>query len=275
MFIRDALFVLGLIYVVIVFLKLVNFAATRYRKYVEPEEHKDDHHLDPEIALVQHASYLLVISAGILLGLVYFGVDINIFATFVLIVGLGIAVGARALVSDLVAGFIILAGQPFRVGDGIKLQGWQEYGLVEAIGTRAIQVRTIDNRAVVVRNSTAINNELVNYSLPDTTVMIQTDIRITYRADLDEIRRVITDTVRGVKGVLPDKPVDILYREFGNSTRRIRVRWWIADFDDEYFIVDDVNSAIDAALTEAGFQIPFTTLDLNLIRSGESQTDDS
>jgi small-conductance mechanosensitive channel len=150
------------------------------------------------------------------------------------------------------------------VGDGIKLLGWPDYGIVEEIGSRATQVRFFDNRAVIIRNSDAINDQLVNYSASDTTLRVQTDVRIAYHTDLSQIRKLITDTVRGVKGVLPDKPIEILFREFGDSARLIRVRWWIPDFAEEPYNVDDVNSAIEAALNEAGFEIPFTTLDLNL-----------
>jgi small conductance mechanosensitive channel len=281
--IDDITYILGLIFVVIICLKLVNFTATWYRKFVQPKEKKADQ-LDPVIALLQHVSYAFIIMVGFLIGLVHFGVDVSIFTGILLIVGLGVVLGARAIVADLVAGFIILAGRPFRVGDAIQLQEWPEYGFVEEIGTRATQVRTIDNRAVIVRNSVAINDQIVNYSTPDSTVMVKTHVRIAYHADLNQIRKLITDTVQGIEGVLPDKPINILYREFGESARLILVRWWIADFDKEYYIVDDVNSAIEAALNEAGFNIPYSTLDLNLnqieelrqMMSGpKSRTDDT
>jgi small-conductance mechanosensitive channel len=115
-------------------------------------------------------------------------------------------VGARTILADVVGGFIILVGRPFRVGDAIKVEGGQD----------------------------------------------------------NQIRKLITDTLRGIDGVLPDKPVEILYREFGNSTRLIQVRWWIVTIDKEFYIVDTVNSAIEDALTNAGIEIPFTTLDLSL-----------
>jgi small-conductance mechanosensitive channel len=150
------------------------------------------------------------------------------------------------------------------VGDGIQLQGWPDYGIVEEIGSRATQIRFFDNRAVIIRNSEAINNQLLNYSTSDTSLRIQTDVRIAYHADLNQIRKLITDTVRSVKGVMPDKPIEIHFREFGDSTRLIRVRWWIPDFAEEPYNIDDVNSAIEAALNEAGFNIPYSTLNLNL-----------
>ena len=268
-FIGDATYILGLIFAVIICLKLVNFSAEWYKKFVQPHEKKADGHLDPVIALLQHASYVLIIIIGMLIGLVHFGLEISVFSSIVLILGLGAILGARALVSDLVSGFIILVGQPIREGDGIRLQGWPDYGIVEEIGSRATQIRFFDNRAVIIRNYELINNQLLNYSIPDSTVRIQTDVRIAYHADLNQIRKLITDTVRGVAGVQPDKHIEVLFREFGDSTRLIRVRWWIPDFAEEPYNVDDVNSAIEAALNEAGFNIPYSTLDLNLNQIAE------
>jgi small-conductance mechanosensitive channel len=265
-FLDDLLFLLALILIVIICLKFVDFSAAWYRKYIQPKESKDDRHLDPVITLLQHGCYIFIFITGILVGLIHFGVNVSLITSILLIVGFAMVLGARALVGDLIAGFIVLVGQPYRVGDAIRLQGWPEYGFVERIDTRTTHLRTIDNRAVIVRNSVAINDQITNYSTPDSTVMIQTDIRIAYHTDLNQIRKLITNTVRGISGVLPDKPVDILYREFGESTRVIRVRWWIADFDKEYYIADSVNSAIEEALNEAGFEIPYstTTIDLNL-----------
>jgi small-conductance mechanosensitive channel len=264
LFISDASFILGLIFIVIICLKLVNFTAEWYKRSIQPHKKGADDQLDPAITLLQHAGYVLIIIIGILVALIHFGVEISVFTSMVLILGLGAVFGARALVADLVSGFIILAGRPFRVGDGIQLEGWPDYGIVEEIGSRATRIRFYDNRAVIIRNSEAINNQLLTYSTPDTTLRVQTDLRIAYHADITQIRKLITDTVRGVEGVLPDKPIEILFREFGDSARLIRVRWWIPDFAEEPYNIDDVNSAIEAALNEAGFSIPYSTLDLNL-----------
>jgi MscS family membrane protein len=263
-FINDALFLLGLIMVIIICLKLVNFTVEWYKKFLQPQEEEADAHLDPLITFLQHASYILIIIIGILIGLVHFGIEISLFTSILLIVGLGLVIGARSVLADLVGGFIILLNQPFVVGDAIEVQGWEDWGHVESIGSRTTEIRTLDNRTVIIPNSTVSSGRLINYSTPDPTIRVQTDVRIAYHADLNQIRKLITETVRGVEGVLPNKPIEILYREFGNSTRLIRVRWWIPSIDKEFYIVDTVNSAIEDALTNAGIEIPYTTLDLSL-----------
>lgn len=299
-YVSDILFVLGLIFIVIIFLKLVDFAADWYKKLllagksknstkeekdtdanvktesdvnkkVGADKEKDNEQLDTVITLLRHASYIIIILTGNLVGLVHFGVEINIFTTILLIIGFGLVVGARTVLTDVIGGFIILVGQPFRVGDAIELEGWQSWGYVKDIGSRVIEVRTADNRKVLIPNSMAITGQVVNYSHPDTIFRVQSDIRISYHADLNRVRQLITDAVRGVDDVLLDEPIDVIFREFGNSARLLRVRWWILTYDAEFYMLDAVNSAIEEALIQAGIEIPFTTLDLSVNQGADTQ----
>ncbi len=103
---------------------------------------------------------------------------------------------------------------------------------------------------------------MINYSFPDTNYRVQIEIGVAYGSDFDQVRSVIHDAVRGVDGVLPDKPVDALYHEFGDSARTMRVRWWIDDVNHEGAMIDQVSEALEAALTKAGIDLPFNTENL-------------
>jgi small-conductance mechanosensitive channel len=132
------------------------------------------------------------------------------------------------------------------------------------ISTRTTRIRTGDNREVIVPNSQIGTSQVINYTYPDPRYRVQTDIGVAYGSDYDQVRRVIKDAVRGVEGVLPDKPVDVFFRQFGDSTRMMRVRWWIDNYDDENPMLDQVNAALESALDEAGIDMPFNTYALNV-----------
>ena len=99
---------------------------------------------------------------------------------------------------------------------------------------------------------------------------MQTDIGVAYGTDFDRMRQVIKDAVRGVEGVLADKPVDVLYLEFGDTARLIRVRWWIDDFEHRRTMQDRVNAALEIALDKAGIDLPFDTYSLKVEMQGEN-----
>ena len=77
-------------------------------------------------------------------------------------------------------------------------------------------------------------------------------------------RRIIVETVRQVGGVLPDKPVDVLYHEMGESAMIFRVRWWLESYVDTRRMFDKVNEALLEGFNEAGINLPNMTYDLNL-----------
>jgi len=62
--------------------------------------------------------------------------------------------------------------------------------------------------------------------------------------------------LQGVEGVLPDKPADVLFLEFGDSDMILRVRWWIESYIDARRSADRVNEAIYTALEQAGIEMP-------------------
>jgi small conductance mechanosensitive channel len=82
--------------------------------------------------------------------------------------------------------------------------------------------------------------------------------------DIETARLIIVDTVRQIEGVLPDKPVDALYVEMGDSAMIFRVRWWIESYEDTRRMFDRVHTALQHALDEAGIECPFPTQTLNL-----------
>jgi small-conductance mechanosensitive channel len=191
---------------------------------------------------------------------------VNLTALFLLlgIGGLAVSLAAQDSIKDIINGVIILLDQPFRINDRIGVNELDTWGDVVDIGSRTTRIRTLDNRLVIVPNSTIGRSQVVNYSFPDPRYRVETEIGIAYGSDLDQVRRIILDTVRNVEGVLPDKPVEALFVEFGDSALKILVRWWIHSFTDTRSMFDGVHSALYDAFNQAGVEMPFTTLDLNL-----------
>jgi len=157
-----------------------------------------------------------------------------------------------------------LIDQPFRVGDAIRIEELDKIGRVMEIGTRSTHIQTGDNREVIIPNSTIGQSQVVNYTYPDPQFRVEAEIGVAYGTDVEKMQNVIEGAVRGVEGVLPDKPVDIYYLKFGDSARLVTVRWWIETYRDEKTILDKVNIALELALDKAGIELPYNTYDLNV-----------
>ena len=213
------------------------------------------------VLLVRVGRVILLITASAIL-LDHFGVNITAFAAALGIGGLAFSLAAQDTIKDAIAGFIILIDRPFRIGDRIEIKAVGTWGDVMEIGLRTTRIRTRDNRMVIVPNSIIGSNEVVNYSYPDPTYRIQTHVGVAYGTDIEHARQVITDAVRQVEDVLPDRPVDALYIEMGDSAMIFRVRWWIESFVDTRRVIDRIHTALQGALDAAGIDSPFPAQNL-------------
>jgi small-conductance mechanosensitive channel len=261
-FLQDAYFVVGLLLGAVIVIKLIDMAADWAGERARAEGREGQ--LEPLILLLSRVGRVLVVILGIIILLSYFGVNITGLAAVLGIGGLALSLAAQDTIADAIAGFIILVDQPFRIGDRIEIQGEGTWGDVVDIGLRTTRIRTRDNRLVIVPNSTISDNQVINYSYPDPRYRIQTHVGIAYGTDVEMVRQLLIDTVRQVAGVLPEKPVEALYVEMGDSAMIFRVRWWIGSYVDTRRMYDRVHSALQIALDEAGIECPFPTQTLNL-----------
>ena len=178
--------------------------------------------------------------------------------------GLALSLGARDLVADLVAGITILIDRPFRIGDRINVEAIDAWGDVVDIGLRTTHILALDNRVVIVPNSSIVKNEVINYTYPDPTYRYQIQVGVAYGTDIETARRVIIETVRQVEEVLADRPVDVWYVDMADSAIVFRVGWWMESYVDTRYVEDKVRSCIHEALNAAGIQIPFPQRDVHL-----------
>jgi small-conductance mechanosensitive channel len=248
--------------------RLMDYAIDLYVDRIVPQT--DEATLERVLPLVRRLvrALLLIISVTIALGRL--NADFSCLIVVVGVGGLALSLAMQDTIADIIVGFTIFVDQPFRIGDRIEVQGVGTWGDVVEIGLRTTRIRTRDNRLVIVPNSTIGKNQVVNYTYPDPQYRIQTHVDIAYGTDIETARHVLVDTVQQVEGVLPDKPVDALYIEMGDSAMIFRVRWWIDSYVDTRHMLDQVHTVLQKALDEAGIESPFPTQNLKVRFTGQS-----
>jgi len=260
--INDLFFLLNLIILTSIALGLIRSASKQYIGTLEtPEDRK---RLDPIIVSIQRFAYFIVMILALSIGLAHFGANTNALYITLLVTGLIISLAARDIIADLLSGFIILTDQPFRISDSVHIRELDTWGDVLDIGTRTTRIRTKDNREIIVPNSQIAKSQIVNYNFPDSKYRVDTYIGVAYGIDIDRIRKTATEAVRGVNYTLKDEPVDVLFTEFENAARKVRVRWWIASFHDQWHAIDAVNVAIESAFANARIEMPYETYALRV-----------
>ena len=55
-----------------------------------------------------------------------------------------------------------------------------------------------------------------------------------------------------------------MFIEFDDSERKVRVRWWIASFHNQWAMLAKVNLALETAFEKAQIEMPYETYDLRV-----------
>ena len=258
----DLLFILEIAIFAIIGIRLVDYAFETYKETIESKS--DLARLEPILRIAERLIDFVIAVMALSVGLSHFGLSINVLSALILFFGAIVVLGAQDMISDFISGFIILTDQPFRVEDRIYVKDLGTWGDVLEIDTRTTRIRMNDNREVIIPNSEIVNSQIVNFTTLGPSYRLQTEIGIAYGTDVAKVRMVVEDTVRAIDGVVQEKPVDVLFLEFGDTTRSMRVRWWIENYKDKNRMLDQVHAALEIALTEADIDMPFNTFDLNV-----------
>ncbi len=137
-------------------------------------------------------SYLAVIG-GIAYSLTFFGVDTSTILASVGIVGLGLSLGAKDLVTDIIAGIGIVFEGEFRNGDIVDIGGYR--GTVIDIGIRTTKVLA-DSNVKIFRNSmvSGVINMTQRYSFAEVSIQVARSeplekVEKIFQKELPRIRR--------------------------------------------------------------------------------------
>ena len=239
---------------------VINFFKWYGKQIADRTETDLDEQLFP---LFRRVALILLGTIGIITLLGRFEVDVSAMVASLGIGSLAIALAAQSALSDMISGFLIMVDRPFRIGDRIEILDLDTWGDVIDIGLRSSRIRTRDNRMVIVPNSLIAKSLVVNYSYPNDQYRLQVHVGVAYGTDLELARKTIIEVVEDVEGVLPDRKVEALFLEFGDSAVIFRVRWWLDSYVDTRRMFDRVNTAIYNALNKAGIEMPNPQLDVH------------
>lgn len=259
--IENAFFVL---YVLIGFIFVWQVMSRVFTWYGTELAARTETDLDEQLLPILRRISLIILGLVVLsMVLKHFNVEISGLIATLGIGSLAIALAAQASLSDIFSGFVIMVDRPFRIGDRIELLDLATWGDVTDIGLRSTRIRTLDNRMVIIPNSTIGKSLIINHSFPDSHYRIDVNVGVAYGTDIEKARQVMLEAARHVEGVRAEDRNEALFISMGDSALSFRIRVWIESYVDARRVVDRVNSAVYKALNDAGIVIPFPQRDVH------------
>lgn len=205
---------------------------------------------------LSNAARALLMFVGLILALSTVGIDLTALSVLGGAVGVGIGFGLQKLAANYVSGFVILAERSVRIGDNVRVDGFE--GRITDITGRYTVIRSGVGRESIVPNEMLITQRVENLSLADPRVWLSTVVNVGYDSDVDLVMRLLRDAALVNPRVLREPGPSVALSAFGADGLEFTVGFWIADPENGALVLrSDINLAILAALRAHGIDIPY------------------
>ncbi len=224
--------------------------------------------IKPSLGILNLAGKALIIVIGLLITMDSLSISITPLLTTLGIGGLAVALAFRDTLTNVFAGFYILADRPIRTGDYIKLEGGPD-GTVESVGWRSTRIRTLANNIVIIPNSKVSESIITNYFLPDRRMALLLNISVSYRTPSRWVETVLveeaTRAAAEIEGLLGDPPPLVRFNPgFGESALNFTLICQVREFVDQYFVQHELRHRILERFKREGIEIPFPQRTIHL-----------
>lgn len=205
---------------------------------------------------LSNATRALLLFVGLITALSVVGIDLTALSVLGGAVGVGIGFGLQKLAANYVSGFVILAERSVRIGDNVRVDGFE--GRITDITGRYTLIRSGVGRESIVPNEMLITQRVENFSLADPRVWHSTVVSVAYGSDVDLVMRLLSEAALASARVLRDPAPSVALSAFGADGLEFTVGFWIADPENGLLgLRSQINLAILRSLQVHGIDIPY------------------
>lgn len=212
------------------------------------------------ISFVSSLIYGLVVIIAFIAAISHLGFNTSSLVAIVGAAGLAIGLALQGSLSNFASGILLISFKPFKSGDFVEVSGTA--GIVEEIHIFSTQLRTGDNKTVIIPNGSITSGTITNYSKKPTR-RIDLVIGVSYDADLAKTRDILTNITSSHELVLKDQEVTIGVSELADNSVNFVVRPWVKT--ENYWPVHfQLLETIKIELDKAGIEIPYPQLSVHV-----------
>ncbi|MBA4336930.1 hypothetical protein C0416_04140 [bacterium] len=181
---------------------------------------KFEEHKEMQILAGRTASTATII-IGSTVALNIAGIDLTV---IIAAAGFGIGFALRDIITNFLAGMMILAQKHFTIGDFIKVNGTM--GKIIDIQARATVLQAIDGTRVIVPNAQLFSNQVTSFT-SNPFRRIEVNVCAAYGEDIELAIKTCYAVVQHTKGVLIEPKPVVLVKEWGANNIDMVVRAWV------------------------------------------------
>ena len=205
---------------------------------------------------VSNAVTSLLLFVGLMLSLSAVGIDLTALSVLGGAVGVGIGFGLQKLAANYVSGFVILAERSMRIGDNVKVDGFE--GRISDIKARYTVIRSLTGRESIVPNEMLINSRVENLSLADSRILQSTQVTVAYGTDVDGVMQLLLQACKEQNKVLKEPQPFVTLTNFGADGLEFGAHYWVDQQQAGLLTLkSEINIRILQLLQAEGIEIPY------------------
>lgn len=215
------------------------------------------------VSFITSVSYVAIMAFVVIAAVGKLGVQTASFVAVIGAAGLAIGLALQGSLANFAAGVLMVIFKPFKVGDFIEAGG--SMGVVEEIGIFTTEIKSPDNKKIIVPNAKVTGDKIINYTAKDKR-RVDIVAGVSYSDDLDKVRKVLEEILSGDGRILQEPAPTISVLELADSSVNFAVRPWVktADYWDVFFSTQEkIKKSFDAE----GIAIPFPQHDVHIYKA--------
>ncbi len=188
------------------------------------------------------------------------GVDTTSLVALIGAAGLAIGLSLQSSLQNFASGVMLIVFRPFTSGDFVEVAGIS--GVVEKITIFSTQLRTGDNKALIVPNGKIYGDVITNFSAKPTR-RVDMVFGIGYDDDIKKAKLLIQKVLDEDPRILKEPASLVAVSELADSSVNFAVRPWVnsADYWGVYF---DTHEKIKLLFDAENISIPYPQMDVHL-----------
>ncbi len=206
--------------------------------------------------------YFALLMMVVLASLNALGVNTTSFIAVLGAASLAVGLALQGSFSNIGAAVLIIIFRPFKVGDFINAGG--ATGTVDDINLFSTIISPVDNRTIIVPNSSIISGNITNFSNKPQR-RIDLTFGIGYDDDLKLAKQTLMEIIESDDRILKDPAPFVAVGELGDSSVNLLTRSWVesADYWDVHFeLIEKVKLTFD----EKGISFPYPQMDVHMTK---------
>ncbi len=212
------------------------------------------------VKFTSSVSYVALMALVVVSAISAMGIPTTSFVAVLGAAGLAVGLALQGSLGNFASGVLMIIFKPFKVGDFVEAGGVA--GVIEEIGIFNTELKTGDNKKVIIPNGAVTGGNITNYSANDTR-RVDLVVGVGYGDDLDKVKKTLQEILAGESRILPEPEPTIGVAELADSSVNLVVRPWVNTADYwpvKFALTEEIKKRFD----KEGISIPFPQQDVHM-----------